>query len=270
MFLQRSALAGACFMGAVALQSWSAALACGLGAWVGTLWGLRYGAPAEYDDGLHGYNGALAGIGVLAVLPPGPLAWLLVVVCAWLSTWLAQIWRRHGLLSPYTAPFVLVTWALMTATAMAGWSTAAGSPPPAVGDGAMVWLHGTLRGVGQVMFLEDPRSGALCVLGLVLSAPGAALCAVLASALALLLALAAGFPGDPAFLGLYGFNAVLTAEALRQALPRRWGALCLGFLISLGLMRGFQALNLPALTAPFILATLLIRQTWRTLSFFKA
>lgn len=270
MFLQRSAWAGACFLGAVALQSWPAALACGLGACVGTLWGLRYATPAECDDGLHGYNGALAGIGVLVVLSPGPLAWLLVAVCAWLSTWMAQIWRRHGLLPPYTAPFVLVTWALMAAATVAGWSTTAGSPPPVVGDGAMAWLYGTLRGVGQVMFLEDPRSGALCILGLVLSAPGAALCAVLASALALPLALTAGFPRDPAFLGLYGFNAVLTAEALRQALPRRWGALCLGVLASLGLMRGFQVLDLPALTAPFILATLLVRQTWRVLSFFKA
>ncbi|MBV2179716.1 MAG: urea transporter [Castellaniella sp.] len=270
VFLQRSAWAGICFLGAVAWQSGPLALACGLGTWVGTQWGQRYGTREECEDGLHGYNGALAGIGVLVVLPPGPLAWGLVVVLAWLVTWLAQVWRRHGPLSPYTAPFILATWLLMIIASAAGWPAPVAGTSAVMGDGLMAWAQGTLRGVGQVMFLDDLGAGALCILGLALSRPGAALCAVLASALTLLAALAAGFPGDAASLGLYGFNAVLTAEALRQALPGRWGALCLGVLASLGLMRGFQVLELPSLTAPFVLATLLVRQLSRTLSFFKA
>ncbi|CAM5791871.1 urea transporter [Castellaniella caeni] len=259
IYLQRSAWAGACFLLAVVLQAPTLGLACALGALVGTLWGRRCGMVADCEDGLHGYNGALAGIAVLVVLPPGVLAWGLVVLAAGLSTWLAQIWRRTLPLSPYTGPFVLVTWLLMAVAAVMQWPQAAAANSGGTPLAETALVLGTLRGLGQVMFLDQPGAGLLCLLGLALSDRRAGAYGLLSSGGAALFAWGMGLPLDALALGLYGFNAVLVAEALRQALPGRWLVLFGAVLVSVLLTRGFQWLALPSLTAPFVLVTLLAR-----------
>jgi urea transporter len=258
IYLLPSARAGAILLGALAWQSWTLAGACLLGALTGTAWGLSAGDAAGSRAGLDGYNGALTGLGVMAVLPSGPLAWSLVAPLACLAAWMSHAWRRRCAIPPYTAPFVLVTWLLMAMVAGLDFPRAAAVAAADPGWGGAV--QGVLRGVGQVMFLDDFRAGALCLLGLALGAPRAALSAALASGLCLWVAGLAGFPADAAQAGLYGFNAVLAAEALRTVRPGRWLWPCLGALLSLGLMRGFQLLELPSLTAPFLLATWAVRQ----------
>ncbi|GAA0226332.1 urea transporter [Castellaniella daejeonensis] len=260
VYLLPSAWAGLLLLGAAAWQSWTLAGACLLGASAGTAWGLSAGDVPGSRAGLHGYNGALTGLGVMAVLPPGLLAWSLVVPLACLSAWMAHAWRRRCGLPPYTAPFVLVTWLLMAVAISLGLAREAAVAADVAGAGWIGAVQGLLRGIGQVMFLDDLGAGALCWLGLALGSPRAALSAGLASALCLLVAGLAGFPADAAALGLYGFNAVLAAEALRAVRPGRWLWPCAAVLLSLGLMRGFQLLGLPSLTAPFLLATWVVRQ----------
>ncbi|WP_323017426.1 urea transporter [Castellaniella sp.] len=255
VFLQRHAATGACLLTAVAWQSVTLALGCLLGALTGTLFGRWRNAGADADAGLHGYNGALVGIGVLLALPPTELAWGLVVVLSSLATGLAQCWRRHLPGSPYTAPFILMIWLLQAVMPLAGWPPADAVLPAVPLSGLMAVVAGVFRGVGQVMFLDDPWSGALCVLGLALAAPRVAVQALLVSAVASGLAWMGGFPANAVWMGLYGFNAVLVAEAVHQARPGRLGFLCLGVILSLLFMRAFQWLGLPALTAPFVLAS---------------
>ncbi len=109
IFLQRSAGCGLAVLAAMALQAPQLALACALGALVATLAGRRLHEAQALDDGQFGFNGALAGLGVLIVLAPGPLAWALVVAVSLLATALFQFLRRRLPVSPYTAPFVLAT-----------------------------------------------------------------------------------------------------------------------------------------------------------------
>ncbi|MGB6241279.1 MAG: urea transporter [Castellaniella sp.] len=264
VFLQAHAGMGGCLLAAVAWQSLLLALGCLLGALAGTLCGQRLGARVDADDaGLHGYNGALVGIGVLTVLPPTGLAWALVIVLSCLATWLAQAWRRHLPVSPYTAPFVLMIWLLQALIPLTGWLTADVVPPGLPADGWGGVANAVLRGVGQVMFLADPWAGAVCLLGLALAGPRVLIRALLASAAASGLAWAGGFPDEAVLLGLYGFNAVLLVEAVHQALPGRFSALCLGVCASLLFMRAFQWLDLPPLTAPFVLATWLTCGVYR-------
>jgi urea transporter len=270
IFLQSHAGAGACLLAAIAWQSSTLAAGCLLGAATGTLWGALRADRTETVMGLHGYNGALVGIGVLVALPPSPLAWGLVIALAGLSTALAQAWRRRLPGSPYTAPFILMIWLLLAVMPVAGWAPVAATLPAEPAQGLAAVAVGLLRGVGQVMFLDDPGSGALCVLGLAWAAPGAALRALGASAAMLAAAWAAGFPMDALRMGLYGFNAVLVAEAIHQALPGRRIALWAGVGLSLLIMRGFQWADLPALTAPFVLAAWMVRCAHRALSLFKA
>lgn len=270
VFLQGHAGAGACLLAAVAWQSPVLAAGCLLGAGAGTLCGALSGTTEPTRAGLHGYNGALVGIGVLLVLPPAPLAWALVITLAGLTTALAQAWRRWLPGSPYTAPFVLALWLLLAVMSITGWAPAAAIPPAEPAAGGPIAVPGVLRGVGQVMFLDDPWSGMLCVLGLAWAAPAVAARALGASAAMLGAAWLADFPMDAMSMGLYGFNAVLAAEAVHQALPGRRLALWAAMGLSLLIMRGFQWTDLPALTAPFVLAAWAVRCGHRALSVLKA
>lgn len=290
IFLQNHAGAGLCFLLALAAQSWMLAIGCLLGAWVATQWGLRYAPAAECAEGLHGYNGALVGIGVLVALSPGPWTWALVAVLSVVATWLANCWRRRLPGSPYTGPFIVMIWLVLMVLPFTDWTPTQTILPATFVDGPSAASVALLRGVGQVMFLDNPWAGALSLLGLCLSAPSAAVRALAASTLALSLAWLFGLPADAMYLGLYGFNAVLLVEALHQALPVSWlvwrrpppgGALdgfggsgtawsawamlryglmlLAGVLLSLVLMRAFQLFELPALTAPFVLGTWILR-----------
>ncbi|CAG0942034.1 Urea transporter [Gammaproteobacteria bacterium] len=263
IFLQRSAWCGLACLVALALQSTIMALACLLGALAATLLARTWPDGQALDDGLHGYNGALAGLGAMVVLESGVMAWCMVVLAGLLATWIGRIWRERLPLPPYTAPFVLVTWLLMALSGPLALPLAAPAPPAAAGLGFMA--DGVLRGIGQVIFLDLPWAGALCALGLALSSPVVAGCALLAAALGMACADLLGLPEAMAGLGIYGFNAVLAVEALRpQAGRRGWWLLLAAIPVSVALTRAFQLAGLPSLTAPFILGTWLLRcaHTW--------
>ncbi len=263
IFLQRSAGCGLAVLAAMALQAPQLALACALGALVATLAGRRLHEAQALDDGLFGFNGALAGLGVLIVLAPGPLAWALVVAASLLATALLLFLRRRLPVSPYTAPFVLVTWGVMALATVAPLAPA--TPIVSVDVGWSEVANGILRGIGQVVFLDHPMAGALCLLGLLLAGPRVAVTALIAATAGLALARALGFPDAPAALGLYGYNAVLTVIALLpriQVKGQRWIVVAAAVLTVL-LVRGVQLLGLPALTAPFVLATWLLLRVSR-------
>lgn len=258
IYLQRSAWCGLACLAALALQSVNMAIACLLGAITATLLGHAFADRGTLDDGIQGFNGALAGLGVMVVLKPGALAWCLVLLMALVATWLAQAWRERLSLPPYTAPFVLVTWSLMAVAGPLGLPMADGSAIVAVSWGYPA--DAVLRGIGQVIFLDLPWAAALCTAGLALSSLRVAASALLAAALALACAFLLRLPLDLAGLGLYGFNAVLTVEALRPQVGRRWWLLLAAIPLSIALTRGFQLAGLPSLTAPFIASTWLLQR----------
>ena len=252
VYLQRSAWAGALFLAAVAWQSRDWAVACALGTLAGSAWGYAFGDRGTWQDGLYGYNGALASIGVLWLLNPGPFVWVLVLMAGILTASAVIFWQRLTRFPIYTAPFVVIIWLLM---ALAGWLEWPNATPaaPLVAPADTNALFGVLRGVGQVMLLDNPASGALCLLGLLLAGRKAAVTALWATLLGWGTALLLGFPTDLQTLGLYGFNAVLAAEALRTRGP--WWLVIAGILLSTLLTRALQLVGLPTLTAPFVLVS---------------
>jgi len=120
------------------------------------------------------------------------------------------------------------------------------------------------RGLGQVIFLDQPLAGVCLLLGLVLADRRAACWALLGSTGGLGLALYQGLSQHSALTGLYGYNAALAAIALSQVHRRPWLP-ALGIALALVLQPGFSALGLPALTMPFILTCWLISATQRLL-----
>ena len=216
-------------------------------------WALKFD-KAEIAAGLYGFNSALVGIAMLFFFSSGVVSLgLLVVGCASaaLVTWLA---RRYVPFPTYTAPFIVTTWALyFLGLAMGAAQVAPGGPPAASG-----FMAAVAHGIGQVMFQASVWTALLFLVGIGISDWQHALWVVGASALGMLVGIYHHDSADQvAALGLYGYNATLAAVALflwRRSLI----APVLGILVSVPLTELMPLLGLPALTAPFVLATWLV------------
>lgn len=260
IFLQRQPLCGllcllAILVGAPAL--FGGAL---LGGVAGLLTAQRRGYPkAERQAGLYSYNGVLLGLLISqhfdwsALLPP------LILACGGLAAMLTRQWLKHagrpGDLPAYTAPFVGLGWLLL------------GSVPPssfALTEPDMLSLiSAPFTGIAQIMLLDQPMAGVLIAVGLWLASPRAAVWALIGACAGVLIALLLGEPTS-ALLGLHSYNPALAALALSQTRRQPWLPL-LGIGLAIILTPGFAALQLPALTAPFILACWLVHATHRML-----
>lgn len=146
---------------------------------------------------------------------------------------------------------------------LARWESACAS------SGVLRFVDINLRGFGQVMFQDNPLSGALFLAGVAYGSwAGGAPQVVLAGVLALVVGTltAQWLHADRAslFAGLYGYNAVLVGLALATFVPAGpllWAYVVLGAAVSVVVMlgtvhvvRGWGS----ALTAPFVLTTWLL------------
>lgn len=230
----------------------------------------RRGYPqADIDAGLYGYNGILLGLLLSLQFAWSPLLALLIIASAGLSSLLLAPWmwrlRKRQWLPAFTLPFVVLGWLLLWLA-----QPLQLHPQTEAGGGvlqldALASLAAVARGLGQVVFLDQPLAGLCLWFGLLLADRRAALWALFGSAGGLALALQQGWAQHSALAGLYGYNATLAAIALSQAHCRPWLP-TLGIVLALLLQPGFTALGLPPLTMPFILASWLIqagRERWR-------
>ncbi|NWB29431.1 urea transporter [Pseudomonas gingeri] len=258
--LQRHPLCGLCCLLAILIGTPGLVGGALLGGLAGLLTAQRRGYPkAERQAGLYSYNGVLLGLlislqGSWSVLLP-----LLITAAGGLSAILVRHWRVYAgeRLPAYTAPFVLLGWALL---AFAIPHRVAALPMP---DISLVDLpRAALNGFGQIMFLADPMAGALIMTGLLLANRRAALWALLGSCTGLAFSLCTA--PSLALAGLGGYSAALTALALSQQ-PWQPRLTLTGIVLTILLATGFNVLGLPPLTAPFVLACWLARAGARTL-----
>lgn len=228
-----------------------------LGGLAGLLTAQRRGYPkAERQAGLYSYNGVLLGLLIgqhfagSAGLPP------LVLAGGGLSAILTRQWLKHtrhpGDLPAYTAPFVVLGWLLLGPTPASGFALAE--------PDALALLSAPLTGLGQILLLEPPLAGLLILVGLWVANRRAALWALAGASLGLLVACLLGETAS-ALSGLHSYNPALAAVAL-SGQRRPWQPLA-GSVLAILLTPGFASLNLPALTAPFILACWLVRASVR-------
>ena len=183
VFFQENALTGACFVVGIALASPLLALGVLVGSAIGaaTGWALKFDR-AEVTAGIYGFNSALVGIAILFFFRPGAVSvGLLIVGCivTALVTWLV---RRHVPFPTYTAPFVVMTWALyFLALGMGAAQVAPSGPPAATG-----FIAAVAHGIGQVMFQASIWTALLFVIGIAISDWQHALWVIAGSALGML------------------------------------------------------------------------------------
>lgn len=284
IMFQPSATTGVLFLagilwGAVTSGHVEVALGAVVGLVVSTLTGYILGLPHDEGEvGLWGFNGTLMGIAILTFLRSSPETWVALVLSSAMTTWvrtgLNNISSAHGINS-LTFPFVLCSWLFLASSRIfAGLDGVALSHPmlPAIhlSDWAAamptsVWeaVEWPLRGIGQILLQDSWVSGALFLVGLLVSSPRAALWAFIGSAIGTYGAIWMGGSTVAVESGLYGFSPALTAIALGAifypASPGSTLWALLGTLATIFVQGAtnifLEPLGLPALTAPFCLTT---------------
>jgi urea transporter len=211
----------------------------------------------EIEEGLHGFNPVLVGIATVFYLKPEPLTWVLLVVGSVASTFLTYVMRRYLKFPTYTAPFIIVTWlVLIVAHGMAGTAIDVVQAPAAHTPSGFV--AEVLAGAAEVMFGATVVTGILFLAGIALCTWRHAVLGLLGSIVGTLVALYHNDPTSAVHLGIYGYNAVLAPIAVYL-----WGKsllmAMLAAMISVPLTEFFPSwLGIPALTAPFVVASWII------------
>jgi urea transporter len=269
VFFQENALTGACFALGIALSSPLMAVGLVVGSVIG--WATAHllkSDAAEVSAGIYGFNSALVGIATLFFFRPGAASIALLVAGCVLAAVVTRLMRRYLPFPTYTTPFIVTTWAVFILGRALG---AARVEPggPLVGAG---YFEAVANGVGQVMFQASVWTALLFLVGIALSDWRHASLVLAGSVVGMLVAnyhatealraldperlVERGLTENIA-LGLYGYNATLAAVALflwrRALIPA-----LLGMLISVPITELVPRLGLPALTAPFVLATWLV------------
>lgn len=273
VFFQDNALTGTCFALGIAVSSPTMALGAVVGASIGTATArLAKFDAGETADGIYGFNAALVGIATLFFFRPGGLSIALLLVGCVVATLLTRLMRKHVPFPTYTTPFIVTTWAIfllgkaLGAVPLEGYPALLPNPPlPFV-------VEATAHGIGQVMFQGSLWTGLLFLIGIGVSNRQHAAWVLAGSIVGMLMAwhhtteatraidperLVDRSLFDNIALGLYGYNATLAAVATflwrRSLIPP-----LLGMLLSVPLTELVPQFGIPALTAPFVLATWLV------------
>ncbi|HHL4081802.1 urea transporter [Burkholderia sola] len=249
--LQANALTGALLLAALALNDLRLACAALVGSAAASMTAVLTGAERrDVEQGLHGFNGALAAL-IAVSFAPHQLAAVALVPLVAIGAALAQRAMRASLARwrqcPYSSPCLVVTalWLPSVAVQHADGATAAPVPTFASATDAL------LSGVAQATFAQGAWAGALVVAGLAVASRRAAAFALGGAIVSTVLLTALGASAASFADGLLGFNGTLAALALMSRGPHAaLAAAALAALIQWLAMRA----GIPTFTAPFALA----------------
>jgi urea transporter len=123
-----------------------------------------------------------------------------------------------------------------------------------------------LRGVGQVVFMNNPITGLLIMIGIFVASAWLGVGAVLGLLASTLTAIALGMDRTLVRAGLFGFNGILVGAGLALFLGPEWDGLAMLWIVLVAafstilmatLAAVFQTWNVPPFTLPFNFATLI-------------
>jgi urea transporter len=245
---------------------------------------------AAIRAGLFGFNGVLVGAGLSLFLAPAwdPLVVAWIVMGAFFSTILhaalANVFLGAWAVPPFTLAFNLITLifligALNYANGRVGpliapaeaqvtsgevSSTLRAAVDAGAANNAEGAVNAIFRGISQLFFANSVVSGIIIVVGIAVCSRIAAGFALVGSAVGMLTGLALGASGVAIYNGLWGFNsfdAALAIGGVFFVLSWTSGLLAVGCAVLAALLFGaiaslFTPWGLPALTLPFVFATL--------------
>jgi urea transporter len=255
VMFQGNALTGLLFLVGIAVSSPLMAVGAVVGAVIGPAlaYVLKYD-HREIADGIYGFNPVLVGAALFFFLKPVALTWVLLVAGTALSTVVTNLMRRFLPFPTYTSPFVVCTWALLLlAHGLNG--TAIDLKPAAPDRTPHGFIEAVLDGPAEVIFGANVATGLLFLAGIAVSNWRHAALGLSASVLGTLIAFYHHDPEAQVSIGIYGYNALLTAIAVYLWKKSLVGP-TLAAIVSVPLTEFFpHSLGIPALTAPFVAAS---------------
>lgn len=208
----------------------------------------------DIENGLYGFNGALTGIAVLFFFEINIVTAFALIIGAVCSTLLMRILKDR--ISPFTAPFVFITWLLIGLLLFVFNEELL--PGPAVSAGRINVLSALANGFGQVMFQENRISGILFLFAIGINSRLAAWYALYASLAGFLFGLLLSVPVSALNSGLMGYNGILCAIALAGTKRSDLGWVTLAVFLSVIINIGLAEAGMITLTAPFVLSTWIV------------
>jgi urea transporter len=317
-----SPITGILILAGVFLASRKAGLMMILAGLIGAGMAIAFGAPyGLVVFGLFGYNSILTGMAFWS----GPFVkankatffisvfGAAITAVSWMafSHWMADLFVLDGIsqswaIPGFTSSFIFTTWAMMFASKRYGhdiWPPIPDAPKAELIEGssnprqennpdfkwtAKEFIKSTLKGVSQVTFVENWKTGVFWVVGLTLSfelsplitgqarpwftnayttqwdpfSPLylAGVMALIGSGIGTALAILTKLPTTETRMGLHGFNQVLVMIALTSFVPLTPASFLMAILATVAcsvvvmpaLQRFFGIWGLPALTGPFV------------------
>lgn len=156
VFLQKNQLTGLLFLAGIFFNSPLMGFGALLGCLSGTLTAVLFGFKKEdIRNGLYGFNGVLVGIALLFLFQINAATVILIVAGSAFSSLIMKFMHENKLF-PFTFPFVLSTWILISAITFFGIS---GNNPPVVQPEFFSIVSSVGNGFGQVMFQGNLITG---------------------------------------------------------------------------------------------------------------
>lgn len=211
IMLQENRWTGLLFLIGIFMGSWQCGVAVLISTAAGTFTAikLKYN-QAEISAGLYGFSAALVGVALAFLFDATALIWILIILGGALAAVIQHFFIRKKI-PVFTFPFIIITWILVFAL-----HHFTHIPPSAMLSAEVVptqyddFLTCT-NGFGEVIFQGGVLSGIIFFLAVFISSPVAALYGLAASILGAGLSQWNGEPVKEIHMGLFGFNAVLSA-----------------------------------------------------------
>ena len=211
IMLQENRWTGLLFLIGIFMGSWQCGVAVLLSTAAGTFTAmkLKY-AHSEINAGLYGFSAALVGVALSFLFQTTLLIWVLIVLGGALAA-IVQHFFIQKKIPVFTFPFIIITWVLVFTL-----HHFTHIPPSAMLSSEVVptqyddFLTCT-NGFGEVIFQGGVLSGMIFFIAVFISSPVAALYGLTASILGAGLSQLNGEPIKEIHMGLFGFNAVLSA-----------------------------------------------------------
>lgn len=211
IMLQENRWTGLLFLIGIFMGSWEGGIAVLLSTSAGTFTAMKLNYDkSEINAGLYGFSAALVGVALSFIFQTTIVIWFLIILGGVLAT-IIQHFFIVKKIPVFTFPFILVIW---ISVFMLHHFT---QIPPSEMISAEAEkldydeLIAPINGFGEVIFQGGILSGVIFFLAVFISSPAAALYGFAGSVLGAYLSHINGEPVDQVHMGLFGFNAVLSA-----------------------------------------------------------
>ncbi|MCA6068031.1 urea transporter [Chryseobacterium sp. RG1] len=211
IMLQENRWTGLLFIIGIFLGSWQCGVAVILATAAGTFTAMKLKYDqSEINAGLYGFSAALVGVALAFIFQATPLIWVLIILGGALASIIQHFFIQKKI-PVFTFPFIIIAWVLVFLLHQFTHILPSDLISAEVTSTKYDDFLTCTNGFGEVIFQGGVLCGLIFFLAVFISSPIAALYGLVASILGAGLSQWNGEPIQEIHMGLFGFNAVLSA-----------------------------------------------------------